>query len=84
MTRKMATTSCYSARNLASMLGFLGFRLNSKTFMKYEYHEGPEAAADLYSPGRPLFQARKTVLTRPKKAAKNKAVWRGPSGKGVA
>jgi len=49
--------------------------------MKCEYQEGPKAAAAFVQLGRALFQASKTVLTKPKKAAKKAAVRRKPSGK---
>ena len=52
--------------------------------MKSEYQEGAEAAAAFERLGRALFQAPKTVLTKPRKAAKKKAVRRKPSGKDKA
>ena len=48
---------------------------------KHEYIEGPKAAEAFERLGRALFQAPKTVLTKPKKAAK-KAVRRKARAKG--
>jgi len=42
---------------------------------QHEYQEGPKAAAAFVQLGRAVFQAPKTVMTKPKKAAK-KAVRR--------
>ena len=52
--------------------------------MKPEYQEGPKAAAAFVQLGRALFQAPKTVTTKPKKAAKKKLVRHKPSGKDKA
>jgi hypothetical protein len=44
--------------------------------MKCEYQEGTKAAAAFEQLGRALFQAPKTVLTKPKKAVKKKSARR--------
>jgi len=49
--------------------------------MKSEYQEGPKAAEAFVRLGRVLFRAPKTVLTKPKKAAKKRTVRHKTSGK---
>ena len=49
--------------------------------MKSEYREGPKAAEAFVQLGRALFQAPKTVLTKPRKKAAKKVVRQKPSGR---